>query len=173
MATFKDLERFVQNLPNQVKLQAAQIIAETATEDFKQNFTRKGFDDTPWDAAKNPPSRGTLMLRDSHLVNSIKPVTVTADKVVIAAGDSKAPYAKIHNEGFIGGVYVKPHERATKATGWATNIESRKNFRTNTMQIQGHTKRLRMPRRQFMGYTKNLEKLIINRLQQAFKNLKL
>lgn len=72
MATFKDLERFVQNLPNQIKLQAAQIIAETATEDFKQNFTRKGFGDSPWQLAKNTPSRGALMVRDSHLVNSIK-----------------------------------------------------------------------------------------------------
>lgn len=173
MATFKDLERFIQNLPQQVKLQAAQIIAETATEDFKQNFTRKSFDGKPWPQAKNPPQRGTLMVRDAHLVNSIKPVTVTAEKVVIAAGDSMAPYAKIHNEGFIGGVTVKPHSRASKATGWATNIDSGKTFRSNTSQVQAHTRRMKMPRRRFMGYSRDLEQSILNRLQQALKYFKL
>lgn len=170
MATFNDLEKYARQLPAKLKQTAAAIIAETATEDFKQNFTRKSFDGRPWPDAQNPPPRGSLMVRSGSLVNSIKPTTVTPQKVVITAGDSHAPYARIHNQGFVGGVTVKPHHRSTKATQWAKNPLTQKHHRTATTQVQGYTKRMVMPRRQFMGYSKTLETAILKRLKAAFKN---
>lgn len=167
------MQAYIAKFPDELKKQSARVIAETATEDFKQNFTEKGFDGKPWPQAQHTPGRGSLMVRGSHLVNSIKPVTVTPNKVVISAGDSKAPYARVHNEG---GVVNVPVTKKMKRWAWAKAYEAEGTEDESLYKGLALTKKkmlnITIPRRRYMGYSKSLEKKIINRIAKAMKHLK-
>src|SRR5690554_1550143 len=79
-----------------------QLVAETATEHFQNALIQKQWNGNPYPPYKNKarePTRGSLMQRDLNLFRSIKPSMVTAERVVISAGGSRAPYARVHNEG--------------------------------------------------------------------------
>ena len=80
---------------------APTIIAETSTEDFRRSFTTKSYDGKKWlDYQSRPkPVIGSLLVRSSRLVNSIRPAIVSDTLVRISAGSSRVPYAKVHNEG--------------------------------------------------------------------------
>ncbi len=110
MATFADLEDFLDQLPNEVMDDAAEVVAETAVSYFKDSFTRKGFDGNPW-KEENPKPRGSLMVESGNLMNSITPKEITRERVVISAGNDKVNYAKPHNEGFTGEVTINPFVR--------------------------------------------------------------
>lgn len=75
------------------------VVAETATEFFKERFQTKEWDGNPWPQTKRVVRKGSLLVRTSALVNSIRPSLVAFNKVRISAGNEKAPQAKIHNEG--------------------------------------------------------------------------
>ena len=137
MATFDDLERFLDTLPNKVMDDAAEIVAETAVEYFKGSFTRKGYDGNPWKAG-NAKKTGSLMVDTGNLQNSITPVVITRERVVISAGNDKVPYAKVHNEGFAGEVTINPF------------------VRKNGAEVKQHTRTMNMPQRQFMGKASEL-----------------
>src|SRR5690606_9544636 len=81
------------------------VIAETATEFFQDRFKTQEWDGVPWQAlkpkyaAKKGRGRGRILTASGLLQRSIRPSVVTAQRVVISAGNSKVPYARIHNEG--------------------------------------------------------------------------
>lgn len=131
---------------DEICAESAEIIAEEATEYFKERFEEKEWDGIKWEPAKHPPSRGSLMLRSTALMNSIKPAEVTPTKVVIRAGDDiKVTYARVHNEGFDGDVNVSPFTRVVKG---------------KQQEVRAHTRHMRTPKRQFMGETEELDERI-------------
>lgn len=152
MATFADLERFLDQLPDEVMDDAAEIVAETAVDYFKDSFsgTRKGFDGNPWKEG-NPKPRGSLMVDSTNLMNSITPKEITRERVVISAGNDKVPYAKVHNEGFTGEVVINPF------------------VRKNGVEVRQHTRNMNMPQRQFMGKANELAVKIRERLNAFLK----
>ncbi|MDN5291786.1 MAG: hypothetical protein PWQ06_2025 [Anaerophaga sp.] len=146
MATFKDLEQYLQNLPDQVMEDAAEIVAETATAYFKETFTTKEFDGNPWQKGV-PKKTGSLMVESGNLMNSIHPAVITPERVVISAGNNKVNYARTHNEGFSGTVTINPFTRK------------------NGQQVKAHTRRMNIPRRQFMGRASELAGRIISGIE--------
>lgn len=144
------------------------MVAETATEFFKESFVTKSWDGIPWQEYKNKakePKRGTLMRRANNLVNSIRPTVVSITLVRINAGSDKVPYARTHNEG--------EHMKGTR------NI--RQYYNNNFMgtgkrvAIRAHTRSVDylMPKRQFMGKNQPLINTIKTRFNNNFKtNLK-
>lgn len=129
---------------------SAEIIAEEATEYFKERFEEKEWDGTPWQPAKKFGARGSLMLRSTELMNSIRPTTVTKERVVIAAGDdSKVTYARVHNEGYEGDANVRPFTRMVKG---------------KQQEVRAHIRQMNIPKRQFMGETEELDERILNRI---------
>ncbi|QNK63959.1 phage virion morphogenesis protein [Pedobacter sp. PAMC26386] len=147
---FNELNGKLKSFPN--------IVAETATEHFKERFIKKDWDGTPWPAYGNPkrePKRGSLMMRSQNLMMSVRPSVVSAQLVRINAGSMKVPYARIHNEGGrIRGVrYVRAHHNG--------------NFmgKGKRVQIQEFSRKVDyvMPKRQFMGKSKQLLSLIKTR----------
>lgn len=150
MATFADLERFLDQLPDEIMNDAAEIVAETAVEYFKDSFTRKGFDGNPWKEG-NPKPRGSLMIESANLMNSITPVEISRERVVISAGNDKVNYAKVHNEGFRGEVVINPF------------------VRKNGVEVRQHTRNMNMPQRQFMGKANELAVKIRERLNTFLK----
>lgn len=154
--TFEELENYLQQLPDKILSDAAEIVAETATESFKENFSKKGFDGNPWAPAKVPKKRGSLLITSGALLNSVRPYYVGKDKVVIAAGNDKVDYAKVQNEGFTGNVTVPQHIRKTKY---------------GDVNVKAHSRSTDIPARQFMGKSNEAAKLIQKRLQAYINSL--
>jgi len=156
--TLEEFENYLQNLPDQVLSDAAEIVAETATESFKGNFKTKGFDGNPWQEAKVPKKTGSLLVTSGALLNSVRPSYIGKDKVVISAGNDKVPYAKAQNEGFSGQVTVPEHIRKTKY---------------GSVTVKTHDRKTNIPARQFMGQSVEAAKEIYKRLQGYMKTIKL
>ena len=146
------------------------IIAETATEFYKERFTAKEWDGIAWQPTKRNVSRGSLMVRSGKLVNSIRPSMVTPEKVRISAGSSKVPYARVHNEG---GTITRAARSETFVRNRLSRGKNKGAFKRGTTPGQGFTFKessFNMPQRQFMGHSAILNKRIITRLKQAFNN---
>lgn len=142
------------------------IVAETANEYFRDRFKQENWDGVPWKpltpkyAAKKTRGRGRILVRDGILLNSIRPTTVTPNRVVITAGDSRTPYARIHNEGLrINGVQ--------KVRGYTNS-----NFmgKGKPVKIRPHQRTVNfiMPKRQFIGRSPFLNAIIKERLTRAW-----
>lgn len=78
---------------------------------------------------------------------------------------NSVPYARYHNEGARGTAYVRPHQRFVKSGVFAGtgvySIKTRKERRVQLeakQQIGGHSRKVNLPQRQFMGHAKELEK---------------
>ena len=116
----KELEDYLRTMPDRLMGDAAEIVAETATEYFKETFRKKAFDGNPWAPARTAKKRGSLLVDSGAMMNSIRPLVISPQRVVIAAGNQKVTYAKVHNEGFDGEVVAvaaqlrvkdPPHEK--------------------------------------------------------------
>ena len=69
----KELNNYLQSLPEEIISDAAEIVVETATEYYKSAFKKKAFDGNPWTPAKAPKTTGSLLIDSGALVNSIRP----------------------------------------------------------------------------------------------------
>ncbi|TZF81808.1 hypothetical protein FW774_17275 [Pedobacter sp. BS3] len=159
------LNSFFNNLNDKLQQQFPNILAETATEYFKERFIYKDWDGVPWQPYGNPkrePKRGSLLNRSpGGLMSTIRPSVISPTLVRINAGSAKVPYARVHNEGLrVRAVqYVRPHHN--------------NNFmgKGQRVQIQGHSRRIdfTMPRRQFMGKSHPLLNAVKNRFKTLIK----
>lgn len=130
----------------------ADIIAETATEYFKDSFDkRKAFDGRPW--KRTHKSTGSTLVESGNLKNSIRPIKVTEKEVIIAAGNEKVAYARVHNEGGI--QYVRPHHR--------TSVKNKR------FQVKGYA--YKAWKRQFMGDSKEMFDIIDKRISEYIQSL--
>lgn len=142
------------------------IIAETATEFYQDRFKTQEWDKIPWQplkpsyAVKKGRGRGRILTASGLLQRSIRPSIVKPSQVRISAGNSKVPYARIHNEGLRvkGLVKVKSH------------LNNNFMGKGKTVKIKAHTRNVdfTMPKRQFMGHSKFLNALLIDRLTKHF-----
>jgi phage gpG-like protein len=153
---FDQLTDYFASLPDQIFDRVPDIVAETATEYFKESFTLKEFDKNPWDKAKKAKTTGSLLVESGNLVNSIRPAVVTRERVVISAGNDKVQYAQIHNEGFTGSVAIPAHTRKTKK-GFA--------------DVKAHTKNQNIPQREFMGESDELAGMIKERIDEYLNSI--
>lgn len=142
----QNIEQEIEELMDEICAASAEIIAEEATEYFKERFEKKEWDGTPWQPAKKPASRGSLLMRSNKLLNSIRPTEITPTRVVITAGDDMdVTYARLHNEGFDGNVNINPFTRVIKG---------------KQQQVKAHKRHMITPKRQFMGETQELDERI-------------
>lgn len=158
-ALFNKLEKKIDAVPN--------IVAETATELYKDSFRTKQWDGVPWEPYKNKarePKRGSLMNRNAGgLVSTIKPSIVSAHLVRMSAGGRGVNYARVHNEGLrIRTVqYVRGYHNS--------------NFmgKGKRVQVHPHNRKMdfKMPKRQFMGKSQPLLKAIKTRFNNHLKTL--
>ena len=155
---FDELQNYLSGISDQIIDEAAQIVAETATEYYKESFKRKAFDGNPSAPARVPPGNGSLLIDSGALLNSIRSAYVWRDKVTISAGNEKVGYAEAHNEGYTGPVKVNAHVRRTKKWG--------------AVNVREHTKRANIPQRQFMGESDELAEQIHDRINGYINSLK-
>jgi phage gpG-like protein len=168
MSAERKLNKWFQEFEYRFETAVPSIVAETATEYFKERFTAQDWDGVPWQplstgyAAKKTRGQGRVLTRSGIMVNSIRTSSETPQRVTISAGDSKVPYARAHNEGL-------KMQGIRKVTSY-TN----KNFmgKGEPKKIKAHTRTVnyQMPKRQFMGHSLLLNKIIMNRLTAAFNS---
>lgn len=155
---FNELENYLTTLPDIILDDAANIVAETATEYYKARFKEKAFDGNPWAPAKVSRRNGSLLIDSGNLLNSIRPSYIGQDKVVISAGNEKVGYAEVHNEGYTGQIAVPAHVRHTRKYG--------------DIDVKEHTRQANITQRQFMGESNELADDIHKRLEKYINTLK-
>ncbi len=175
------MKRFQSQVAAALRALPRQLGAE-ALRYTEQRFREQGWDGKPWKqrrpGSKNNTGRAILM-KTGRLRRSIRITGATADQVTIG---SDVPYARIHNEGFNGQQSVKEHNRNLKYTAQYTDLTQttkRGKFRTRTAKstyetkVKNFTRRMRMPRRQFMGPStylrRGMERIIEAKLRAAVK----
>lgn len=154
--TFNELGNYFNTLADEISEEVPDIIAETATEYYKERFSKKAWDGNPWETADTPKNTGSLLVDSGALVNSIQPSYVGTDKVVISAGNEKVDYAQAHNEGFKGTVTIPAHTR---------------NTRRGPQNVSSHTRRMNIKQRQFMGESKELAIQMKQRIENYLRSL--
>jgi phage gpG-like protein len=164
---------------------APTILGNDAVNFFLDSFKKQGWlgnSFTPWPArkivtrwGKTKRNNGRAILIDSgRLRRSIRVTSATSNAIKIG---TDVPYAKAHNEGTrIRGVIqqVSAHTRKKTRAGITSKktLKTRSNItfgRINTgasIQVKAHTRRIdmRLPKRQFMGYSPYLDKALKRRL---------
>ncbi len=148
--TADDLTKKLKTVSQEIRKECADVIAETATEYFKDSFKRKAFNGRSW--KRTVKRTGSTLIESSNLMNSIRPTEVSENKVVIAAGNEKVGYARVHNEGGI--QYVKPHHRTVRG---------------KRQQVRGYS--YKATKRQFMGESDDLNKLIIEKIERNLNQI--
>lgn len=179
MSRYKDIDSYFKSLSEKIRKQVPNVVAETATEYFKQRFSTKEWDGTPWPQTKKVVRRGSLLVRSSKLVNSIRPTAVTSTVVRLGAGNSKVPYAQVHNEGGVTHPKVTP---AMRKWAWAQYYKAgggKKDGKTDPKEA-GMFKRLALTKkkqltitiakRQFMGKSERLNAKIFERIKSIIDN---
>jgi phage gpG-like protein len=152
--------QLAQSLKNLIR-NAPRAIGIISVNTFKENFELHGWQQDIGNVIlwkeRNPdndPGRA-ILVKSSELRDSIRVVRTTSKYVVVG---TRIPYAKLHNEGFIGGVGVRGFHRTRKG---------------QREQVRPFNRRVKMPKRQFIGYSltlkKRIDKWFINEIKKAFK----
>jgi phage gpG-like protein len=148
------------------------MLGNDAVNFFLDRFRQQawlGYTTENW-AARKQKSKRALLVRSGYLRRSVRITRINGLTTFIG---SDAVYAKAHNEGFKGVVHVKQHTRNKYrnekiATGKFTRkgkMRMRTVQRVNgSINVKAHTRRMNLPRRQFMGYSPVLEKQLQRRL---------
>ncbi|MDB9498583.1 phage virion morphogenesis protein [Nodularia spumigena] len=168
-------------------------VANAALRHFLDSFRKQGFVNesiSPWQGAskkKYSAKKSTgILIASGALRASLRVSEATMEAIKIAAGNDKVKYAQLHNEGFEGTVTVKAHERQKiirkKVRGSFQGTARKK--RTQVVEINGtshlvksHSRKMKIPRRQFIGVSARLgeqiDRIIIEEIKQleaaAFK----
>lgn len=162
----RELQRIVAEKVAAVKNVAMRVMpikaGALAKSQFQDNFRQSGFLNNglqAWPPAQRQSGKGTnasyktLLSGRNHLFSSIK-YTTGEGRVVI---ENAVPYAIVHNEGYNGVQYVKPHKSGRLA---AMSLQRRKNLRVGGGNVKGFSRKVQIPKRQFMGESAELTKKI-------------
>jgi len=182
---YRDLNSFIAALETKIRKQVPQIIAETATEFYKERFSTKEWEGVAWPQTKRVVRKGSLLVRNSSLVNSIRPSLVSDNLIRISAGSTKVPYARIHNEGGVLHPKITPQMRkwawanyykegGSSAKSARGNNKTKSSFNTdkgtkiNFYKALALTKKthldVKIVKRQFMGHSSRLNAKIHDRI---------
>ena len=163
-----DLKKVVGNILKDIRVELS--------DEFDRNFERQAFFSQAWQRRKSPSRNGRGVLIDTgNLRRSIKS-EVKADGITFFSSE---PYAAIHNEGGEIRVTAKMkryfwHKYMTAAGALTFSRRKDGNLRRdkNTLRINGEAefwkhmalmkvgKIIKIPRRQFLGYSPEVEKLV-------------
>ena len=174
-------------IQSQVATAIRQLPAQLGAEAVRysmQRFREQGWDGAPWRSRK-PGSKNNngraLLVQSGRLRRSIRITGKTTNSVTIG---SDVPYARIHNEGFNGTENVRSFTRnrytsSKIGTGKLTKtgkerMQTVKTI-TSTSKVKAFMRRMRMPRRQFMGSSpyliRNLNRIVTARFNTITKSI--
>lgn len=153
------------------------MLGNEAVNFFKDSFRLQGFLGArlePWRKRRSRKRAGRAILVKSGRLRRSPRIASNSGGIVRIGTD--VPYAKAHNEGYRGVVNVPAHSRGrytkSKEGRGIFSVKTRKErmrtvkTKTGTIQVRAHTKRMNLPKRQFMGYSPYLDAKL-KRLLQA------
>ena len=149
------------------------IVSEEAITYAKDRFSmnQKNYDGKAWPAwsKRYKPKGGSLLVgKTAALVNSIQEKEATAERVIVTAGNSKVPYAQIHNQG---GTITRAARSETFSRNRYSRGKKKGSFKRGTTAGKGFTFKqttITMPKRQFLGFGRELKTQMTNRLVNDF-----
>ncbi len=141
MIDSKELER---NILNDMRVEL--------TEEFDRNFERKAFFNDKWKPRKKE-GKGSLLVVTGSMRRSIRS-SIKGNSVVFT---SPYPYTSVHNEGGIYNQNVRAHNRTNRKTG-------------RTCRVKAHTRKMNMPKRQFIGDSREVRSIIKNIVDDNMKD---
>lgn len=156
------MDKQLEKLKDKIMKAVPRIVAAEGVKYFKSRFEgrNKSFDGKKWDEwapTYKHRTNGSLMVDSSALMGSIRVVSTNDKSVVFSAGNDKVSYAQVHNEGFNGIVNVPGHTRTTK--------------RGTRYSVRSYRKKMRIPKRQFMGDSKELGNIIKSKIEGYINTL--
>jgi phage gpG-like protein len=166
----------------QLKKELPIITGEESVKFFQDSFRRQGFLNQTvekW-APRKSKRRGAILVKSGRLRRDIQRGYTSWNRTVIK---TSVPYAKVHNEGFKGIVKVKTHQRGEfgkRKVGTGTySIKTKKErkrtekYKTGSKTIEGYSKMVTIPKRQFMGRSRKLDikikTTIVKEMDKLFK----
>jgi len=146
---FADIKKLGGNIPR--------IAGNLGVRHFKDSFTKQGWDDEgsidKWPARKSTKRTHALLVKSGALRRSIRIVRVTRRSVIIS---SELIYAEVHNSG------------SSSAGGRSRGGSGRRQGRRpRTKRTGGRGQNI--PRRQFMGESRNLERQINKNIERRLR----
>ena len=162
----------------QVLQYAPAMLGNDAVNFFLDSFKKQGWQGStfePWAKRKNTgkKSKGrSILILSGRMRRSIRITGITGLNTTIG---TDVPYARAHNEGFNGIVNVRAFKRNryvkeklgsgkfTKAGNERMKTVSRLG---NAGQVKAHTRSVKITKRQFMGDSPALQKILSDHLQQ-------
>ena len=139
------------------------------------NFRAQGFAGVPW--LKNKKGT-TILIKTGNLRRSIHSAIAPGEVKIF----TNAPYAAVHNRGFSGKVTIKGYTRnyyteQRIGTGRfnknGTERTKKVHVHTGSSQVKTHTRKINMPKRQFMPETQADDPALIKTIEnEAIQSIK-
>jgi phage gpG-like protein len=144
-----DIKQAIKNAITDIKVEL--------TDEFVQNFVRKGFFNTKWPDVKRDPGVGSLMNRTGSLMRSIE-ATIEDNTIVFT---SSMPYADIHNSGGPVKTNVPVTDKMRK-WAWAIYYKTKNNkYKAMALTKKTHfSATFDMPQRQFIGAAPQVKSIV-------------
>jgi phage gpG-like protein len=158
----KRLEAALKRIPQGVGVLAVNF--------YKRAWDRQGYLDARlerWAKRKDEDAGRAILVKTGRLRRSIRLISVDGGRIVI--GTAGVVYAAAHNEGVSGTITVKAHTR--KAYKRRKKGGKRRRIAVQAHEVQAHERKMNLPRRQFIGRSRVLERAIIKAIENELKNL--
>lgn len=152
----KALEKSMRTLPTKIGAVAVRFSKDR----FRQ---RNWIDRTQENWPKRKRSNGrkrdnrAVLVDSGRLKKSVRKTFASQEKIIIG---TDVPYAQVHNEGFKGTVKVKAHTRRR------TSGRSRDRSQDSEYEVKAHSRKVDIPKRQFIGESKVLTEQIEKTIQE-------
>lgn len=133
-----------------------------AVEFFDNSFKSQGFTDAtliPWRRTKSGKNNLFSRKNEGILIGRGRLRRGTRLRAVIgmrAEVVNNVPYAAAHNEGFKGTVNIPQHLRRIKTFAYDMKSGKRKKTGHQDITVKAHSRRMNLPRRRFMGNSRQL-----------------
>lgn len=152
---------------------SSRYAASESVKFFKESFVKGGFTDISFEAwvkNKNPLAGKKTMYNKGNLMQSIRKVSATTEKIII---ESQMPYSEIHNEGgtitvteqmkkFFWSKYYEFSQK-TSRTKKGEQRKTQSNRKLNSkaefckaMALMKVGSKIKIPKRQFMGHSQTM-----------------
>lgn len=172
----RKIEAFFSRMRNKIINDIPAIVGETAREVFRENILKGSFDGVPWKPlspdylAHKKRNKEKILYYNGLLFSSIR-YTTEPGKVIVSAGSSKVPYARIHNEGLT--VNTIANVGSYSRNKYQVSKRGKRKL-SGTVTVKAHTRKMEytMPKRQFLGYSSELNTLVRQRIISVLKSQK-
>lgn len=149
-----------------IEHELARKLAVIMSNETEEAFKSKVWNGVRWAPVRVPNPKGSLMIRDSHLRNSLS----FAARGNVVAVSSSMPYASLHNEG--GRVVVPVTDKMRRYWWWQYRKSGGRDVRYKAMALSRKSQwTICVPQRQFVGVTGETDRQLEAQLDEMLGDL--